>query len=163
MSKRGKRGKRRVSSQSEQKEQWSTVQECIAMYTAEKQPDVGIPVRACVPGSNIRGVRANVADELKQSMYEKGYVGGNIYALEKDADDEYKVIDGMHRVTALKALIDWLEKAGEEWKDRQMVRYFASLFQQLRLFTIAVSVVLDPSHPPQKQHPLEGRACNCFR
>ena len=60
----------------------------------------------CIPGAQIREVRASGVKMLKEAIRNNGFHGSAIIVNEItiNGSTQYRVIDGMHRVTALNEL-----------------------------------------------------------
>ena len=71
---------------------------------------IAIPVDSCVPGSNIRAVRKDAVFKLTLSFQREGPLPHCcIHVVDRDPDDsesKYRVIDGMHRISACRVLTD---------------------------------------------------------
>ena len=61
---------------------------------------------ACSVGANARGIKLTGVKMIKESMEETGYTRESIIqVIHGEEDGQYLVIDGMHRISALKALL----------------------------------------------------------
>ena len=65
-------------------------------------------MRDCIPGSMIRAVRPSGVKVLKEAFAREGYQQTAIACNEvkKGGAVKYRIIDGMHRVTALQQLME---------------------------------------------------------
>ena len=162
-------GRRKTKSrQAKPKKKWTNAEEALELFLADPQPDNGIPVSECVPGSNIRVVRQHSVTKLMDSILTDGWNHtSRITVLEKDSEGHYRVVDGMHRVTALQLLLK--AKKTKRVNVRQLtLRHLLSLycivnFVCLRLLCVCVCVAIDPSHRPPNHHSNERHTLHCFR
>ena len=93
---------------SEQPATWKDAAEAMKLFQKDKN-FVYVEVMDCVPGSNIRAVRQEEVFKLMKSMNKEGLLLTSIiHVVEPDPTDKkqgkYRVIDGMHRVTACQTL-----------------------------------------------------------
>lgn len=72
-------------------------------YFGDPNPRL-IDVASCVPGSRIREVREQGVLDLIKSITAHGYSQDSIICVVATDDGIYKVVNGMHRVTALQRL-----------------------------------------------------------
>ena len=168
---RGRRkGKGRKAKSAEVSKQWENTEQALELFKADPQPDNGIPVVDCVPGSNIRAVRQHDVAGLMRSIKKDGWNHtSKITVLERNGQGKYKVVDGMHRITALMNLLK--AKLTKRRNVRQLtLRHLTSLycninFVCLRLLRVCVCVcvAIDPSHRPQRRYSNQRHILHCFR
>ena len=92
-----------------QQPQWKTGSDAMRCFAKQSQP-MAIAVASCIPGSNIRAVRMDEVFKLTLSFKRQGLLPHKcIHVVDRDPDDsesKYRVIDGMHRVTACQVLTE---------------------------------------------------------
>ena len=102
--KKRKKGKKKAQAKAQALPPPRTIQERSREYIDDSI--TAVPADACSVGANARGIKPTGVNMIKESIEETGYARESIIQVIHGAEDgQYLVIDGMHRISALKALL----------------------------------------------------------